>query len=140
MHAFYRACGTTNGASCNCAVSIQSGDDVIVIDQCGPTKPLTKQERDTKRQRVHLYLNGELTPGTQVRKLRGGKTYQVTLPNGIKVEVKKVKIKGNSFLDLHITGTATDREKVHGEYIATLYRSLSIATRGFSMKYFCCKF
>ena len=35
VNAFFRACPSSiNGdATCNCAVSIQSGDDVIVIDR-----------------------------------------------------------------------------------------------------------
>ena len=59
--------------SCNCAVSVLSGDDVIVIDRCGPSASPTKKVPLT----VKLYKKGELTPGTRIRRIDGGLKYKV---------------------------------------------------------------
>ena len=70
VRTFLRNC---NGkASCNCAVAVKSGDDIIVIDRCGPRKGV-KAHPIVPR----LYLNGELTPGTRIIRQSGGRKYQV---------------------------------------------------------------
>lgn len=69
MHTFYRRC---NGkASCNCAVAVQSGNDVIVIDKCGP-KAGTK-----KALTIKVYRKDKLNPGTKIIQSAGGKQYEV---------------------------------------------------------------
>ena len=88
----YQACSPDVPASCNCAVAVQSGDDVIVIDRCrrdrktlrrllgGRTKQFTKMS-------VDVYLNGELTLGTHVYEEADGRKYVITLPHGTYVKV-----------------------------------------------------
>lgn len=71
---FYRKCGDI--ASCNCAVAARAGDDVIVIDKCGPSAqntlgfyPLT----------VRLFRNGVLTPGFKLLSRFEGREHKVCL-------------------------------------------------------------
>ena len=69
---FYRSC---NGkASCNCAVAVRSGDDVIVVDRCGATMGKSKKKTPMK---LRMFLNGDLTEGTEVFRQSGGKKYMV---------------------------------------------------------------
>ena len=67
---FIRRCGNV---ACNCAVAIRSGDDIILIDSCGP--------RDAPYAAgtlvVRFYLNGDLTPGTSLHQLNDGLKYEV---------------------------------------------------------------
>ena len=71
MHTFQRKCNPTIDASCNSAVAIKSGDDVILIDGGGP-KVISK-----KGLKIKMYLNGELTPGTKIVKHKGGSKFDV---------------------------------------------------------------
>lgn len=73
VRTFYRKCNKGR-ATCNCAVAVRSGDDVIVIDRCGPTSTAGKY----KALKITLYLNGELTKGTKVLAFGGGKKYEVS--------------------------------------------------------------
>ena len=72
VRTFQRRC---NGhAACHCAIAIRSGDDVILIDSCGPdATPETRMPQIE----VRLYLNGDLTPGTEIIQYDGGRTYKV---------------------------------------------------------------
>ena len=67
---FIRRCGNV---ACNCAVAIRSGDDIILIDSCGP--------RDAPYAAgtlvVRFYLNGDLTPGTSLHQYDDGLKYEV---------------------------------------------------------------
>lgn len=73
---FYRPCGSGR-VTCNCAVAARAGDDVIVIDKCGPKNsgnafyPMT----------VKLFKNGILTPGFRILSQYEGREYQVTFWN-----------------------------------------------------------
>lgn len=69
VRTFYRNCNKK--ASCNCAVAVRSGDDVILIDRCGPS--MGKRSPMT----IKIYLNGGLTPGTKILQFSGGKKYKV---------------------------------------------------------------
>lgn len=61
-------------AAWNCALAVKSGDDVILLDVCGPSvKATTRKPIFT----IKMYLNGVLTPGTEVISHGGGKTYEV---------------------------------------------------------------
>lgn len=61
-------------AAWNCAVAVKSGDDVILLDVCGPSvKATTRKPIFT----IKMYLNGELTTGTEGISHGGGKTYEV---------------------------------------------------------------
>lgn len=72
MRTFYRKCNRGK-ATCNCAVAVRSGDDVIVIDRCGASSSTSKY----KALKMTLYLNGQLTKGTRVIAYGGGKKYEV---------------------------------------------------------------
>ena len=90
----YQKCELTVEASCNCAVAIQSGDDVIVIDRCYRERkvvPLVKldganvrnakpRHAVTTRMTVQLYINDKLTPATKVFQEADGKKYFVSSP------------------------------------------------------------
>ena len=74
VHTFQRQCYHT--AACHCIIAIRSGDDVIVIDSCGPDRtPVSR----TPQIEVRLYLNGDLTPGTKIEQYNGGTTYKVSV-------------------------------------------------------------
>ncbi|CAI9738780.1 Willebrand factor D and EGF domain-containing [Octopus vulgaris] len=107
VHTFYRSCN--NHASCNCAVAVQSGDDVIVIDRCGPTKK-TKKGSTT----ITLYLNDELTEGTRIIQLYGGRKYMVYLPTGGKVIVQNSNSRSSHFLNVWFKASAADFEHTVG--------------------------
>ena len=73
VHVFQRKCN--DFAACLCAIAIRSGDDVIVIDSCGPNEtPVSR----TPQLEVRLYLNSGLTPGTQIEQYNGGTSYKVS--------------------------------------------------------------
>jgi hypothetical protein len=59
-------------------VAVRSGDDVILVDVCGPS--MGKSSSRTPYT-LKMYLNGELTPGTEVIRKAGGKTYEVDIYN-----------------------------------------------------------
>ena len=71
VHIFQRKCNSLIDASCNSAVAIKSGDDVIIIDAGGP-KVISR-----KGLKINMYLNGELTPGTKIIKHKGGSKFDV---------------------------------------------------------------
>ena len=74
VHTFQRRCN--NHAACHCTIAIRSGDDVIVIDVCGPNG--TPASRIPQIE-VQLYLNGDLTPGTTIEQYNGGTAYKVSV-------------------------------------------------------------
>jgi hypothetical protein len=74
VRTFYRRCNRV--AACNCAVAVRSGDDVILVDVCGPS--MKKTSRRTPYT-LKMYLSGDLTPGTEVIRKSGGKTYEVRI-------------------------------------------------------------
>ena len=82
VRTYLRAC--TQGlpaATCNCAVAIRSGDDVIIMDRCGAGKPDENGALSTEKDRrmtMAMYLNGELTEGTSIEKKKGGKKFYVS--------------------------------------------------------------
>ncbi|KAJ8316790.1 hypothetical protein KUTeg_004694 [Tegillarca granosa] len=109
VHTFYRSC---NGkASCNCAVAIKAGDDVILIDKCGPKSanslgfyPIT----------YRLYRNGQLTPGFKLLRFDEGRKFLVILPTGTTVHVKRTVIRAQNFLNVWIKPSAADYKKTKG--------------------------
>ena len=70
---FLRKCGSE--ATCNCAVAVKSGDDVIVVDRCGARQGNSRQDIPMT---VTAYLNGNLTSGTKVYQYKGGDEYRVS--------------------------------------------------------------
>ena len=71
---FIRRCGNV---ACNCAVAVLSGDDVILIESCGPRDAPYPAGTLT----VKFYLNGELNPGTSLTRYNGGLKYEVCEQN-----------------------------------------------------------
>lgn len=72
VHTFYRRC---NGrASCNCAVAVKAGDDVLLVDKCGPTESSTGGFYPIT---VELFRNGILTPGFQILSYYEGRKIKV---------------------------------------------------------------
>ena len=62
-----------NTVACTCAVSIRSGDDVIVVDSCRE-RALAKGGN----MMVDVLLNGELTPGTLILSENNGRKIKVS--------------------------------------------------------------
>ncbi|XP_074642559.1 uncharacterized protein LOC141899868 isoform X2 [Tubulanus polymorphus] len=77
VNSFYRACGS---ATCNCAVAVQSGDDVIVLDRCDDATVGVNLQRHFL---VKLYKNGNLSAGTRIKRFDGGLKYEIILPTGM---------------------------------------------------------
>ena len=67
-----RSCASR--ATCNCAVAVKAGDDVIVVDRCGAERG----NRVDVPMTVTAYLNNELTTGTKVYQYKGGDEYRVS--------------------------------------------------------------
>ncbi|XP_041368567.1 uncharacterized protein LOC121382945 isoform X2 [Gigantopelta aegis] len=107
VRSFYRSC--RGKASCNCAVSVKSGDDVIVIDRCGPRATSTKKIPLM----VKLYKKGELTPGTRIRRMAGGLKYKIFLPTGTVVTVRVDRSLTN-YLNIWIKPSSTDFNNTEG--------------------------
>ena len=74
VNTFLRQCAAVAEATCNCAVAVKSGDDVIVIDRCGAKRG----SRVDVPMTVTAYLNGKLTSGTKVYQYKGGDEYRVS--------------------------------------------------------------
>ncbi|XP_056005498.1 uncharacterized protein LOC130050218 isoform X3 [Ostrea edulis] len=110
VRTFYRKCDTR--ASCNCAIAVRSGDDVILVDVCGPT--MGKSPKQTPYT-IKMYLNGDLTPGTEVIRRFGGKTYEIILPTGAKVIVMNGwVILGRRFLNVKVVASTLDYNNTEG--------------------------
>ena len=74
VRSFYRTC---NGrASCNCAITVKSGDDVILIDRCGAARGASTRKT---RISVKIFKNGELTKNTRILQFADGKRYEVSM-------------------------------------------------------------
>ncbi len=58
--------------ACTCYVNIRSGDDVIVIDSCGP-----RAKANGGQMELVVLLNGELTPGTRILQFKNGNKFKV---------------------------------------------------------------
>ncbi|KAK7469526.1 hypothetical protein BaRGS_00036472, partial [Batillaria attramentaria] len=104
VRTFYRKCNKEK-ASCNCAASIRVGDDVIVVDKCGPTR-----EEENAPVTVKLFLTGDLEPGTQIIQFNRGKRYEVLLPTGAKVSLEVTK----NYLNIIMQAAAADFGNTEG--------------------------
>ena len=72
VHTFHRRC---NGkAACICSIAVRSGDDVIVFKAC----PNKRGDPANRPLEVIVYTHGELTPGTRILSLQGGRSYEVS--------------------------------------------------------------
>ncbi|XP_064632393.1 uncharacterized protein LOC135490806 [Lineus longissimus] len=79
---YYRKCGG-GYPSCNCGAAAKIGDDVILLDRCGP-----KPDPNRRHLTVTVFKNGELTPGTKILRLDGGAKYEVIFPHGTVLTVQ----------------------------------------------------
>nr|XP_034327587.1 uncharacterized protein LOC105328884 [Crassostrea gigas] len=110
VRTYYRRCNLR--AACNCAVAIKSGNDVILVDVCGPSRGAS-----TKRTifTIKMYLNGELTPGTEVISHNGGKTFEVVLPNGARTMIMTGAMTRNQrFLNVKVVASTFDFNQTEG--------------------------
>ena len=75
VHSYFRQCNPNNAATCTCAVAVQSGDDVFVIDRCGEVPGGPNSAPIT----ITPYITGgELTAGTLIYRYDGGTKYRVS--------------------------------------------------------------
>ncbi|XP_061171737.1 von Willebrand factor D and EGF domain-containing protein-like [Saccostrea echinata] len=110
VRTYYRRCN--NVAACNCAVVVRSVDDVILIDVCGPS--MGQSSRRTPHN-LKMYLNGDLTPGTEIIRIAGGKSYEIILPTGAKVIVMDGRpILGRRFLNVKVVASTFDFNNTEG--------------------------
>ncbi|XP_059174756.1 uncharacterized protein LOC131954926 [Physella acuta] len=88
-----------NSATCNCAVAVKVGDDVISFYGCnGPSV------------NVQMYKNGDLTPGTSVKRLGDGKKYEVYIPTRTKVTIENAV----TLLNVYVDGSMADSSNTEG--------------------------
>lgn len=107
VRALYSVCNKHTRSTCNCAVAIKSGDDVITVTGCQETVSnhpgqghgfgLIFQQLFGSHGNAHghndgfaptpmkiqVYKNGELTPGTYIRRLGCGQKYEVRMSRSV---------------------------------------------------------
>ncbi|CAD5118064.1 DgyrCDS6803 [Dimorphilus gyrociliatus] len=95
IHAVYQRCSKTITATCNCAVLIQSADDVISIDRCSrlSENPVLLHNHTIVYETASvltakIYLRDNFTKETYIRSSMFGKRFEVYLPNGVTVNVE----------------------------------------------------
>ncbi|XP_012937254.1 uncharacterized protein LOC106011603 [Aplysia californica] len=103
----YQLCSSRRptGATCNCGAAVRSGDDVIVFDACN------RNSRRVTVIDVQMYKNGQLTPGTSIRKHGCGQKYEVFLPTGMKVTISRSR---QPFINIYVTPSSPDFERSEG--------------------------
>ncbi|KAH9523927.1 hypothetical protein Btru_047520, partial [Bulinus truncatus] len=101
---FFRRCA--GAASCNCAVAAKAGDDVIVIDKCGPFKNSTTDNFFPMT--VKLYRNGKMTPGFRIISRYEGRHYEIIYPTGTVLEVFRSAIKGYNYINVWLKPSPAD--------------------------------
>ncbi|RUS80662.1 hypothetical protein EGW08_011566, partial [Elysia chlorotica] len=116
VRSFYRRCADITDvndpeASCNCAVAIRAGDDVVIFDKCGPTGtnvqtfyPMT----------AHMFRKGILTPGFRVISKYEGRQYKVIFPSGLIVFVASTPFDDLQILNIWIKPSPTDLGHTEG--------------------------
>ncbi|GFS24154.1 von Willebrand factor D and EGF domain-containing protein [Elysia marginata] len=60
---------------------------------------------------IQVFKNGQLTPGTVIKRLGCGQKYEVTLPTGTKVVITGSK---RPFMNIHVHASASDFDNVQG--------------------------
>ncbi|XP_012946827.1 uncharacterized protein LOC101855535 [Aplysia californica] len=110
VRAFYRKCAGGR-ASCNCAVAIRAGDDVILIDKCGPVDsgansfyPMTTK----------MFRKGTLTPGFRVLSQYEGREYKVVFPSGTILRVERSSIKSYHYINVWLKPSPSDYGQTEG--------------------------
>ncbi|XP_071167716.1 uncharacterized protein [Mytilus edulis] len=153
VRAFYTKCSSRGRAYCNCGAAIKSGDDVITFQTCQRSgnngqghghggilgflfNGLTghghghHHHSTPARISVELYKNGELTPGTEIRRIGCGQKYQVILPTGTVVTVQS---SGTQFINIWINPSSVDRgqtEGLCGSYDGNRYNDVFYPSNG----------
>ena len=113
MRAFYHKCSSKSHSTCNCAIAIKSGDDIIAVTGCqgyesshghghhpgqghgiglimqqlfgsngnahghGHGHGHDQQKLAKTPMTIQIYKNGDLTPGTSIRRYGCGQKYEV---------------------------------------------------------------
>ncbi len=80
--------------ACTCAISIRSGDDVIVVDSCRE-RALAKGGN----MMVDVLLNGELTSGTKILSENNGRKIKV-IHSDVTCELTMDKMQCNSVTEI----------------------------------------
>ncbi|XP_050396690.1 von Willebrand factor D and EGF domain-containing protein-like [Patella vulgata] len=123
VRAYYKPCSSRRptGPSCNCGVAVRSGDDVITLTGCASgSSSLYQKHHDRGRGRHHntanpitikMFKNGQLTPGTRIRRLGCGQKYEVLLPTGTYITVQSSYL---SFINIWITASSMDYKQTEG--------------------------
>ncbi|VDI09440.1 Hypothetical predicted protein, partial [Mytilus galloprovincialis] len=150
VRAFYTKCSSRGRAYCNCGAAIKSGDDVITFQTCQRSGNNGQghghggilgflfnghghghhHHSTPARISVELYKNGELTPGTQIRRIGCGQKYQVILPTGTVVTVQS---SGTQFINIWINPSSVDRgqtEGLCGSYDGNRYNDVFYPSNG----------
>ncbi|XP_060579493.1 uncharacterized protein LOC132736386 isoform X3 [Ruditapes philippinarum] len=138
VRAVYYKCSKRSHATCNCAVAVKSGDDVITVTGCQGTTHgghpgqghgiglLLQQmfgthghahghghndELAKTPMTIQIYKNGELTPGTYIRRIGCGQKYEIELPTGMVVTVQQ---SWKPFINIWIKASSSDRRQAEG--------------------------
>ena len=98
--------------TCSCAVIVQSGDDVIVLDRCNADKNGAVD--------VRLYLNDKISTGTRVVQYVDGGKYRVILPTSTYIDVYSVSAGSDFYLVGSVYSLAGDFEKTDGKILFLL--------------------
>ncbi|KAL4231419.1 hypothetical protein ACF0H5_008996 [Mactra antiquata] len=138
VRANYYKCSKKSHATCNCAVSVKSGDDIISVFGCQGTVSthpgqghgigLVLQQLFGSHGHAHghghghdelaktpmtiqIFKNGELTPGTYIRRYGCGQKYEIELPTGMIVTVQQ---SWKPFINIWIKASSSDRHNTEG--------------------------
>lgn len=119
VRAQYQKCSSRHARknpSCNCAVAIKSGDDVITFSSCGSHGVTSHHDRHHHHPAptaitIQMYKNGNLTPGTIIRRLGCGQKYEVHLPTGTVITIQS---SARPFLNIWVKPSSLDYSQTEG--------------------------
>ncbi|GFR90478.1 von Willebrand factor D and EGF domain-containing protein [Elysia marginata] len=111
IRSFYRKCAAQDSVSCNCAVAIQAGDDVVIFDKCGPSAGNTGSFYPMS---AHMFRRGILTPGFRILSQYEGREYKVIFPSGTIVYVERSAIKSYHYINIWIKPSPLDLGQTDG--------------------------
>jgi len=101
--------------SCNCAVAVKAGDDVIVIDRCGRRKVNLAHGASFPEgwRTVHKHVleqGGSLTHGLKIYEYDEGRKYTVHLPSGAYLDFHVA----DSWINIYLHGSSDDFKSTLG--------------------------
>ncbi|XP_060084593.1 uncharacterized protein LOC132563855 [Ylistrum balloti] len=125
VRAKYEKCSTRGHSrknpSCNCAVAIKSGDDVITFSSCGSHGVTVTPQHGHGHHHHHqpaptpitiqMFKNGNLNPGTIIRRLGCGQKYEVHLPTGTVITIQS---SARPFLNIWVKPSSLDYSQTEG--------------------------